>query len=157
MSWDPVWEEIFRSSDWGKYPPEELVRFVARNFYKVPDRRTVRMLELGCGTGANIWYMAREGFDVSGVDGSASAIGKAQQRMKDEGLAVNLAVGDISKLPGAVTPPFDAIIDVCCLQHNPLSVARSTLSRVYEFLRPRGRILEAGKGFLPALRERRRN
>ena len=33
MSWDPVWENVFQNQSWGKYPSENLVRFVARNFY----------------------------------------------------------------------------------------------------------------------------
>ena len=39
----------------------------------VPDRRSVRLLEVGCGPGGNVWYMAREGYQVSG-DGSAVAM-----------------------------------------------------------------------------------
>ncbi|MEI9897627.1 MAG: hypothetical protein WDN28_28155 [Chthoniobacter sp.] len=51
-SWDPVWERLFREQEWGKYPPEHVIRFVARNFYKAPDRKQVRLLDLGGGTGA---------------------------------------------------------------------------------------------------------
>jgi len=47
MTWDPVWERIFRSREqWGRYPPEELVRFMARHYYQVADRREVRVLEV---------------------------------------------------------------------------------------------------------------
>ncbi len=63
-TWDPVWEEIFRRKEWGKYPPEHVIRFVARNFYRVADRASIRLLEIGCGPGANIWFMTREGFTV---------------------------------------------------------------------------------------------
>jgi hypothetical protein len=61
QGWDPVWEQIFASREWGKYPPEHVVRFVARNFYRVPDRKQVRLLEVGCGPGANVWASS-EGF-----------------------------------------------------------------------------------------------
>jgi hypothetical protein len=60
MVWDPVWENIFSSIPWGKYPPEELIRFVARNFYAALQRNRIKLLEMGCGPGANLWYMARE-------------------------------------------------------------------------------------------------
>ena len=56
---DRAWEEIFRSREWGKYPPEHLVRFIAGNFYGVPNRGAVGLLEIGCGPGANAWFMAR--------------------------------------------------------------------------------------------------
>lgn len=33
-SWDPIWEKVFKDNEWGKYPGENLIQFVARNFYK---------------------------------------------------------------------------------------------------------------------------
>ena len=37
-SFDNVWEEIHASQEWGKYPSEPVIRFVARNYYK-KDRK----------------------------------------------------------------------------------------------------------------------
>jgi hypothetical protein len=50
--WDPGWDNIFSKKKWGKYPPEELVRFVGRNYFSVPDRSSISFLEIGCGGGA---------------------------------------------------------------------------------------------------------
>jgi hypothetical protein len=50
-----IWENIFSSNEWGKYPPISLVKFIAKNFYKVSDRKLVRILEIGSGPGANLW------------------------------------------------------------------------------------------------------
>src|SRR5438105_645758 len=83
-SWDPVWEDIFKSQPWGRYPGEDLIRFVARNFYKAPSRSSVRILEVGCGPGANLWYMAREGFSVFGIDGAPTALELARLRLDRE-------------------------------------------------------------------------
>jgi tRNA G46 methylase TrmB len=58
--------------EWGKYPPEHVIRFVARNFYRVPDRKYVHLLEVGCGPGANVWFMAREGFAVDECKASSA-------------------------------------------------------------------------------------
>ncbi|MEZ0232432.1 MAG: class I SAM-dependent methyltransferase [Methylophilaceae bacterium] len=114
MAWDPIWEEVFRSQAWGKYPGEDLIRFVARNFYRAVDRKSLRILEVGCGPGANLWYLAREGFGFCGVDGSATAIEQAAQRLdaecpgwRDYG---ELHVGDITQLPFSENT-FDAVID----------------------------------------------
>lgn len=49
MVWDPVWEDIFLKHSWGKYPAEDLIRFIARNFYSVPSRSEINILEVGCG------------------------------------------------------------------------------------------------------------
>lgn len=115
-SWDSNWEKIFKAQEWGKYPSENLIQFVARNFYK-KNRAEVKLLEVGCGTGANIWYMSREGFNVSGIDGSDTAIKIAQERMKNENLNARLIVGDIISLPFD-NMEFDAIIDNECLYSN---------------------------------------
>jgi hypothetical protein len=28
------WDDIYKQREWGKYPPEELIRFIARRDYK---------------------------------------------------------------------------------------------------------------------------
>lgn len=141
MSWDPVWEEVFRTHDWGKYPPEELVRFVARNYYSAPDRKKVRLLEVGCGTGANVWYMAREGFDVHGVDGAPTAIDKAKRRMAEEKVPARLQVGDIITLAGLYgSAQFDGVVDVACLWCNRLKDIEAMVREIREVLKPGGRV-----------------
>lgn len=134
MSWDPVWEEVFITQSWGKYPGEDLIRFIARNFYKSPDRREIKILEVGCGPGANLWYMAREGFSVYGVDGSETAIAQAKERLDRE--APNwqgeLLVGDISRLPYSDSF-FDAAVDneaICCNSYENSKIIYKELARV---------------------------
>ena len=98
---DKIWEELFRTHEWGKYPPESVVRFVARNFYSAPERGRIRLLDAGCGPGACSWFMAREGFQVSGIDGSPSAIKYAKERLAAEGLEADFRVGDYTSMPWA--------------------------------------------------------
>ncbi|ELB7666084.1 SAM-dependent methyltransferase, partial [Campylobacter upsaliensis] len=35
---EQIWEEIFSKKEWGKYPSESVIRFIARNFYNAKDR-----------------------------------------------------------------------------------------------------------------------
>jgi SAM-dependent methyltransferase len=119
--WDSVWEGVFSRQAWGRYPGEDLIRFVARNFYSHAQRADVRILEVGCGPGANLWFLAREGFAFAGIDGSAAAITQAQQRLdaevpgwRDRG---SLDVGDIVNLPFP-SGHFDAVIDNECVYCN---------------------------------------
>jgi len=125
--WDPVWEKIFTSQNWGKYPGEELIRFVARNFYKIARRSDIRILEVGCGPGANLWFIAREGFSFAGIDGSPSAIGTAAQRLDEEvphwAQRGQLVVGDIEKLPYDAGS-FDAVIDNEAVYCNDFETSR---------------------------------
>lgn len=133
--WDPVWEEIFGSREWGKYPPEHVIRFVARNFYRVPDRKNVRLLEVGCGPGANVWFMAREGFTVSGIDGSSTAIKQAIKRLSREGLTADLRVGDYSTIPWPDSS-FDGVVENVSFYCNRWSVVKDALSEIRRVLKP---------------------
>jgi SAM-dependent methyltransferase len=134
-TWDPVWDKIFRSQEWGKYPPEHLIRFIARNFYSVSDRRAIRLLEIGCGPGANVWFMAREGFSVSGIDGSPTAVQQANARLASEGLMADLRVGDFTELPWA-DATFDGVVEWVSLVCNPISAIEHALNEVDRVLKP---------------------
>jgi SAM-dependent methyltransferase len=134
-TWNPVWESIFQSKEWGKYPPEHVIRFAARNFYGAADRSRIRLIEIGCGPGANVWFMAREGFDVSGIDGSSTAIHKARQRLAGEGLVADLRVGDFAELPWP-DASFDGVIEDASLYANPWTGIQSALREVHRVLKP---------------------
>ncbi len=136
MAWDKTWEEVFQRHEWGKYPAESVIRFVAKNFY-TEKRRQIRILEVGCGPGANIWYMAREGFDVYGIDGSRAAIARAGERIKRDGLKASLTTGDAESLPFP-DGYFDAVIDNECLAHNSKESALTILKEVKRVLKHAG-------------------
>jgi SAM-dependent methyltransferase len=140
QTWHPVWEHIFSErSSWGKYPPEELVRFIAGNYYETVPREAVHVLEIGCGPGAAAsWYIAREGFSVCGIDGSPTAIDRAKARFEKNGLTGDFRVGDLATLPWP-DAQFDCVVDVACLQHNSETDAEAIVLEVYRVLKPGGR------------------
>jgi len=142
MTWDPVWEQIFQSQPWGKYPTVELIRFVAKNFYQAKDRKSVRLLEIGCGPGANLWYLAREGFTVYGIDGSATAIRIAKDRLDREcnGWQGELRTADITQLP---YPDgfFDAVVDVEAIYCNDLENSKRIYRELFRVTKPQGKLI----------------
>jgi SAM-dependent methyltransferase len=58
-----------------------------------------RVLDVPCGSGRHALGLARRGCRVTGVDVSAEAIAFAGAAARDEGLAVDLRVGDMRTLP----------------------------------------------------------
>ncbi len=138
MSWDPVWEEIYRARDWTRYPTEDIVRFVAVRF---PERRTrhPRVVDLGCGTGGNLWFLAREGCEGIGIDGSATALAKARARLAEDGLAAQLEQLDLNGLSAALAPAsVDGVVAMGSLQCNRLAEARAIAAQARDLLRPGG-------------------
>jgi len=141
MAYDSIWDEVFKTQKWGKYPGEDLIRFVARNFYGVADRSAVRLLEVGCGPGANLWYMAREGFAVYGVDGSPIAIAQAKTRLDSEcpGWTGELRVGDITHLEFE-DGVFDAVIDNEAIYANSFENSVKIYDELARVCKPRGKL-----------------
>ena len=138
MSFDPVWERIFREREWGRYPQEEVVRFVARNFYRAPERSKVSMLEIGCGPGSGAsWFIAREGFRLIGIDASPTAIARARRRFDEEGLPGEFVEGAVDALPFP-DASFDAVLDVVCLACNSEQDTRAIVGEVRRVLKPGG-------------------
>jgi len=139
MSWDPLWEKIFSSQEWGKYPAEALVRFIARSFYQAENRQDIKLLEVGCGPGANLWYMAREGFSTYGIDGSDSAIQQAKTRLDKEcdGWQGQLLVGDMRNLDFEDNS-FDAVIDNEATSTNSFEDTIAIFGEMYRVTKPGG-------------------
>lgn len=135
--WDKGWDELFSRVEWGRYPGEELIRFIARTFYKAPDRKAVRILEVGCGTGANLWFLAREGFSAYGLDGSQIAIKRAEVMLNQERLSAELRLGDAMNLPFEDSY-FDAVLDVECLYANSMKDTEVILNEIHRVLKPGG-------------------
>lgn len=140
MVWDKAWEKLFSERPWGKYPGEDVVRFVARNFYKAADRRAIKLLEVGSGPGANVWFMAREGFTVYGVDGSQTALDNCRARLNDEvpDWKGELLNADMVSLPFDDNY-FDGVLDIeaCCA--NSFDDSKRIYAEMARVLKPGGK------------------
>ncbi|MCI6086944.1 MAG: class I SAM-dependent methyltransferase [Selenomonas sp.] len=132
------WEKIHAGREWGGYPSEHVIRFVARNFYSAPDRSKVKILDFGCGAGANTWYLANEGFDTYAFDGSKSAVARAEKNLAKKGLAAHFLVADGIQLPYE-SETFDAIIDNVMIYSNTLANIRMMYGECHRFLKTGGK------------------
>ena len=143
MALDLRWEDIFRTRAWGKYPPEEFIRFMAANFYRHPARHEVKVFEAGFGTGANLWYAAREGFTVFGLEGAQAGCDVAQRppRCRSAGLArARRAAARGRHLQAAALAPTPASMR-CSTATPPPATATRKRARLY---REMHRVAKAG-------------
>ena len=137
MSWYKGWDKVFKKYQWGKYPAEPLMRYICKNYKDYKKNIYTNALEIGCGTGANLCFLARENFSVFGIDGSKIAVTKAKQYLKKENYSAEIKCGDVMTLPYPDNF-FGIIIDIECLCANSFVDSKSIIKEVYRVLKPNG-------------------
>jgi SAM-dependent methyltransferase len=137
---DPVWEEMYaQGSHLNRYPYDCVVRFVHRHAPRDRQRADVQILEIGVGAGNNLWFAAREGFGVAGVDASPTAIAAARTRFAADGLdASRLVVADFTRLPFPADS-FDLIVNRAALPCVGYATAARAVAEVHRVSRPGAR------------------
>lgn len=135
---DPIWEQKYSSGLQVKYPYDSVVSFVFRNRPRSLDIADTRVLEVGCGTGNNIWFLAREGFETYGLEGSETAVNTAKEFLSLENLQADIRVGDFTSLPFDDSF-FDLIIDRGSITCCGFSAGAKTIAEIRRCLKPGGK------------------
>lgn len=117
-------------------PPDALVELVESG--KVKPCKTI---DLGCGAGNYAIYLASKGFDVTGVDISASAIKIAKENARKKGVKCNFFVADALGDLNEVREIFDFAYDWELLHHIFPGQRKKYVENVYGILNPRGKYL----------------
>ncbi|WP_321182591.1 class I SAM-dependent methyltransferase [Mycobacterium innocens] len=68
------------------------------------------MLDPGTGPGYHAIHCASQGFSVTGIDGSPSAIERARRNAERAGVTVDFQVADATRLDG-FEGRFDTVVD----------------------------------------------
>ena len=137
------------------YPNEALIRFLASRYFDRPlgDRAAIRVLEVGCGSGANLWMIAKEGFDTHGIDSSREGIALAEVHLREKWrVSATLVVGSFAALPYA-DACFDVVVDVVSLQHLNLTDCTVALADITRVLKPDGALFSHRLSYLSVMRE----
>jgi SAM-dependent methyltransferase len=106
------WNERYEKGDapWDTGRPSSELRRVAAEETVV----RCRAIELGCGTGTNAVWLARQGFDVAAVDLSPLAIERAREQANAADVRVRFLVADVLNPPPELTGPFHFFFDRGC-------------------------------------------
>ena len=95
-----------------------------------------RVVDLGCGTGANAVYLAEHGFDVTGVDFSPVALAKARTRADEAGVACRFVAGDLTADLPELDGSFDFVLDFGTLDDLAPVGRRAMADNVRRLTRP---------------------
>jgi SAM-dependent methyltransferase len=100
----------------------------------------LRALDIGCGQGTQLLWLARRGYGVTGVDISTELLDRARRALELEPdqvrTAVRLCVGDVQDLGVVADAPFDVVVCHGVLMYVP-SLSEG-VSRVAGTLKPGG-------------------
>jgi ubiquinone/menaquinone biosynthesis C-methylase UbiE len=99
-----------------------------------------KTLDIGCGLGIQSIYLAQEGFRVTGIDISETAIKKAKQRAKRRRARVKFTLGNSFELrfPSA---SFDFALDRGCFHHVPIQMRDTYIRGIHRVLRHKGKYM----------------
>ena len=102
------WNQRFESEEsfLGRRPSPMLSREIERVLRLSPGKRA---LDIACGEGRNSIFLARHGFQVTGLDISDVGLAKAAQRAKEAGVQVDFQQVDMDDYH--FTEQFDLIIN----------------------------------------------
>jgi SAM-dependent methyltransferase len=97
-----------------------------------------RALDLGCGTGTNVIYLAKQGWQAVGVDFVGRAIQGAREKAQGADVAAHFYAGDVTRLkaiPG-LTGTFDLALDIGCFHSLKPERRKRYASGLVDRLRP---------------------
>lgn len=118
-----VFEEMYKGvPPWDIGGPQSEIKRLAR-----ADEIRSPVLDVGCGTGENVLYLAKLGFEVTGIDIVPAAIEKAIEKAHKRSLAASFIVRNALEL-GQVRKKFNTAID-SGLFHTLLDEERPVFAR----------------------------
>ena len=131
------WNKFYTAKDrpipfFKNIPDENLVSYVDKQLYK-----SGKVLDVGCGRGRNSIYLAKEGFEVEGIDFSETSIQWAKETAAAEGLKVNFICNSIFEFE-AGEGQYDYIYDSGCFHHIKPHRRGLYLNTILKNLKPEG-------------------
>lgn len=112
MAWRYELFYLFRVVPWDRPWTADALRALLEGPQALPAGRA---LDLGCGLGRNAIYLARQGWQVTGVDAVGRALRTARRRAAAKGVQPDFVQGDVTRLAACgVTGPYQLLLDSGC-------------------------------------------
>ncbi len=134
MGFSNEWELSYKKGkQMSLWPWSDLVSYVMR--YAQPMGPEYTVLELGCGSGANIPFFKSLGIKYYAIEGSESMVEKL--KIKYPNYKNNIICGDfVKEIPFKIS--FDLIIDRGSITHNTTSSIIRIIKNIKKSIKPNG-------------------
>ena len=133
QDWDNCYKDNKQMSTW---PWSNLVSLVMR--YASPNKPKFRVLELGCGAGANIPFFLSLNVEYFAIESSPTIVEVLKKKFPN--LKDNIVVGDFTKNLHFKNN-FDLVIDRSSVTHNATKDIKQCLDAVYDALYDGGKYI----------------
>lgn len=128
------------------YPNQEFLRFLSKYFLclNLNERKTKKILELGCGLGSNLIPIINENLHAYAIDISKKCIDLTKQRLKDLCLSgqlkggANLLSCNCLEIDTHYDFKFDGIVDIFSLYCLTTIEFKNLLQKIYNKLNTGG-------------------
>lgn len=130
--WDKCYADNTQLSVW---PWSDLVSLVHRHCKDMISDGEARVLELGCGAGANIPFFRSLGMQYHAIEGSETIVNKLGTQHRD--FADNIHCGDFTA-DQPFEGLFDLVFDRAAVTHNSEDSIRAALHAALSSLKPGG-------------------
>jgi len=135
------WEEYYVTLKTLPKRFRKLATFVVEALPAFKRQGINSVLDLGCGVGRHFTCLARNGFDVVGVDVSKSALGIAQEWSREENLEKTALVqATMTDIPFRDSQ-FDAVISISVIHHAVKRDIEETTEEINRILKKNGLLL----------------
>lgn len=139
VAFQSLWEDLRKEGkQTARFPYEKVISFVFRFYPKEKEKKDVKILEVGCGAGNNLWALAMEGFEVYGIDGSETAIKMAKETFDKFGIKGEFFLQDFTNNFPFKNETFDLVFDRGSITCIDTEEAKRTLSEIYRVLKRNG-------------------
>ena len=131
------WTRNFADSEYfyGHDPGPVARRAVRYHRPLVRENRRAMALDVGCGEGQDLLFLAQQDYDATGLDFTETGINKARALVEKESCRADFVQADI--LNWTNDAKFDLVLAVNCLQFLGADAPRA-LQRVKELVAPGG-------------------
>jgi len=117
------WDQLYSTQDYvfGKEAAQYLKQ-------KLPELKLGQALDIAMGEGRNAVYLAKKGFQVTGVDLSEVAIRKAKLLARDQGVQIRTVIADLNQYQIAPAS-YELIVVIQYLQRSLIPQIKAGLKR----------------------------
>jgi len=148
------WDRKYSKGRWAPWNNDLPAAPVLQEAIKNKAIKPCRTIVLGCGSGSNAIYLAKNGFDVTAIDVAPTALGIAMADAKKAGVKVRWVLADVLKLPESKA--YDLIFDRGCYHNVRYVDAAGFVASLKQLTLPGSRcfVLSCNKDKAPGIREK---